>query len=445
MFTISFNILLFLNVGVYWRNHFPISFLSAKIKVKESLKKQNLKNVNSMEKTKKKKLLCRFLFTYVFLVAADWLQGPYMFVLYESYMIETSTIGKLFVSGYLSSLLTGSFLASLADSHGRKKNVILYALLSFFSCFFIHLNYLPLLFLGRVLSGASTSILTSGLETWYISEYQSLNSINKKSNHSELSKNLSLISFTNYSVAIFSTSMIDSIAESAFLGTKLLVPYKLSALCCIVGLTSCLLLWGENYGNVKNKNKPHFLESISSATLFICKDPKVLALGVAQAAFEGSMYVFIFFWSPTLKSTFEGSNIPFGLIFSTFMLCCMLGSQVSSLSFGTSSQLLRVAITMMCAGFYGLYIHANLSLIYFFFIEFAVGLFYPSVGSLRATYVPNKFRSTNPNEFVCNLYPIDRAKSKFKFSPLFWDFSDLYMYITGLEGLTYKQNTTRIT
>ena len=48
-------------------------------------------------------------------VASDWLQGPYVYKLYASYGFDKGDIGLLFIAGFLSSLLFGTFLGSLAD------------------------------------------------------------------------------------------------------------------------------------------------------------------------------------------------------------------------------------------------------------------------------------------------------------------------------------------
>ena len=48
-------------------------------------------------------------------LASDWLQGPYVYKLYAYYGFDQGDIGLLFIAGFLSSLLFGTFLGSLAD------------------------------------------------------------------------------------------------------------------------------------------------------------------------------------------------------------------------------------------------------------------------------------------------------------------------------------------
>ncbi len=57
-------------------------------------------------------------------------------------------------------------------------------------------------------------------------------------------------------------------------------------------------------------------------------DEKIALLGAIQSLFEGSMYTFVFLWTPALSP--NGENIPHGFVFATFMLSSMLGSSLAS-------------------------------------------------------------------------------------------------------------------
>lgn len=60
----------------------------------------------------------------------------------------------------------------------------------------------------------------------------------------------------------------------------------------------------------------------------LCSDEKIALLGAIQSLFEGSMYTFVFLWTPALSPNDE--EIPHGFIFATFMLASMLGSSLAS-------------------------------------------------------------------------------------------------------------------
>ena len=47
--------------------------------------------------------------------AGDWLQGPYVYALYQHYGYSRSDIGKLFIAGFGSSMVFGTVVGSLGD------------------------------------------------------------------------------------------------------------------------------------------------------------------------------------------------------------------------------------------------------------------------------------------------------------------------------------------
>jgi hypothetical protein len=52
---------------------------------------------------------------YFLISAGDWLQGPHVYALYESYGIKKHEIEILFIAGFGSSMVFGTIVASLAD------------------------------------------------------------------------------------------------------------------------------------------------------------------------------------------------------------------------------------------------------------------------------------------------------------------------------------------
>ena len=47
--------------------------------------------------------------------AGDWLQGPYIYALYEHYGYQVGDIGRLFIAGFASSMVFGTLAGALAD------------------------------------------------------------------------------------------------------------------------------------------------------------------------------------------------------------------------------------------------------------------------------------------------------------------------------------------
>ncbi|KAG2352121.1 hypothetical protein BDR07DRAFT_920478, partial [Suillus spraguei] len=112
----------------------------------------------------------QYLIVYAIVMGADWLQGPYVYSLYrEQYGLSERMVAVLFVTGFMSAGLTAPLVGVWADQHGRKKLCLAFCLTYIFTCCCITIPYLPILLLGRVCGGISTSILYSAFESWLVS------------------------------------------------------------------------------------------------------------------------------------------------------------------------------------------------------------------------------------------------------------------------------------
>ena len=153
--------------------------------------------------------------------------------------------------------------------------------------------------------------------------------------------------------------------------------------------------------------------------------PNILLCCIVGSVFEGSMYIFIFLWSPALTSLQdqidvsngrivegedkEDSELPFGWIFSSFMVCCMLGSiafsRLSSAGVSASMSLVGIlalsSISCLAMATTSRATSSALSPQYFGMLiyEFCIGLYYPAMGTLKATLVPENERSAIYNVF----------------------------------------------
>ena len=109
-------------------------------------------------------LFCRslrrqFFGAYLLAVFGDWLQGPYVYRLYADYGFTEDRIALLFVTGFGSSFLFGTFIGPLADKYGRKKLTQVFCVTYAICCFVKLYNNFWLLMFGRLLAGVSTSLL----------------------------------------------------------------------------------------------------------------------------------------------------------------------------------------------------------------------------------------------------------------------------------------------
>jgi hypothetical protein len=114
-----------------------VTFFSSEF-YKQTFKTQNSsakeEEIQDAVKRRHYKLLQKYLFVYLSATFSDWLQGPYVYALYMEYGFEQFQIAELFVAGFGSSMVFGTFVGGMADWGGRRKFVILFAILFASSC-----------------------------------------------------------------------------------------------------------------------------------------------------------------------------------------------------------------------------------------------------------------------------------------------------------------------
>lgn len=131
------------------------------------------RDTNKTSKKKKsfkvKSLQFRFLIVFWLLRCADWLQGPYFYELYAS-KVCVSSIGALFVAGFVSAAMFGPLVGRASDQYGRKKGTLAFCILFALGAASTESSALVILFLGRILSGIATSLMFSAPEAWLVAE-----------------------------------------------------------------------------------------------------------------------------------------------------------------------------------------------------------------------------------------------------------------------------------
>jgi len=198
-----------------------------------------------------------------------------------------------------------------------------------------------------------------------------------------------------------------------------------SPLFIIAGVLIATFFWAENKGlkpgdsdgggkNVDdedndNSNGKEVTPTKGSPTKsgweVIFSDPTILLIGLVQSLFEGSMYIFVLVWPPALKNSIrmtygDAAVIPFGTIFSCFMACCLMGSVM----FGQLRRTLvdqkhiLTGILFVSSVVFSWSAHAiqtgNLLsiMIAFFTFEACVGMYFPSIGTIRSELLPESHR-----------------------------------------------------
>lgn len=364
---------------------------------------------------KHKALLVRYLAVYLLATCSDWFQGPYVYALYDGYGFSQHDIAVLFVAGFGSSMIFGSFVGGMADSGGRKKYVLVYVVVYILSCLTKHSNQFWILMIGRLCGGVSTSLLFSVFDSWLIKAHAV-----EGLDQSFISRSFAAAQYGNSIVAITTGIVANKIASmnelSLFSDTfypiysgGFLNPFDAAIVALTICGTVASLTWDENYGDRSGSAvaAPGALTTFRNAINTTTNDPNILLCGLISSLFEGSMYVFVFMWTPELKQLSGGrEDLPFGLIFSTFMVCCMIGSSLFSILMEKGTRLEQIGIYVFFVGAVSMAVinmsaSDSLSFVFMNVFEMCVGMYFPIMGTLKSSIVPENQRSA-----IYNLYRI---------------------------------------
>ncbi|XP_042867551.1 molybdate-anion transporter-like isoform X1 [Penaeus japonicus] len=334
-----------------------------------------------------------FFLVYFMALFSDWLQGPYVYKLYEHYGYASNQIALLYVVGFASSVIFGTTTGPLADRFGRKKMALCFCIMYSFCCLTKLSSSFFWLFLGRVFGGISTSMLFSTFESWYVYEHTETHDFPSE----WLSVTFSKATFWNGMLAINAGVFSNIFAETLSFGP--VAPFMLAIPFLIMAGLIISQTWRENYGNQAIDLKKSCMEGLRS---ILFKD-SILFLGVVQALFEANMYIFVFQWTPVLGP----GHPPLGMVFASFMVCIMIGSSLYSMLFSkkySAEQLLLMAVGMAIVAM-SLCIYSTssnnlyLSFLAFLILEVGVGMYFPAIGYLRSQVIPEDLRAGIMNWF----------------------------------------------
>lgn len=335
-YTTIFTTVIILNIVVtfrstsYWNKFERLVFGSSTsaIEEREILVEDGSHERGEMQRNelKRQKLLYRYLAVYILSILGDWLQGPYVYALYDAYGYSQHVISVLFVAGFGSSMIFGSFIGDLADKFGRKRYTLIYILSYIGSCITKHFRDFYVLLLGRVLGGISTSLLFSVFDSWLIRAHTDLGL------SSHLPSAFASASYGNSIAAIVAGLIANKVAssqsmkpwsrDSLFYTGGYLNPFDVAILALGIAGVLCTLLWEENFGssNLKeepieeavektligsavksddaeskqnhgneNKKSVHWTNGLKNALLATIRSTDILFAGLISSLFEGSM------------------------------------------------------------------------------------------------------------------------------------------------------------
>lgn len=348
-----------------------------------------------------------YMTVYCLACFADWLQGPYVYDLYEEYGYNKGEIAVLFITGTISNSLFGTITGALADIYGRKILCISYGILYSGCCVMKLFQNFHFLLVGRMLGGISTSILYSAFDSWYINEHINYYKLPNEWLNSTFAK----ATFFNATLAILAGLLSYFLVSVLKFGP--VAPFLMAIPFLIV--TSIYVISMLNEHHIRNTKSAS--ASVKKAVILWLTNKNILALSVVQSLYEGVVYLFIYIWTPALRQaslrSADESKPPLGLVFSSFMLALMIGSKIYSILLGNSflDSKVQLQIATFLASFSFLicslaisdtfydYIPYTMMICYFFFIlfEISVGMYLPSMTYLKSQVIPEKIRVTISN------------------------------------------------
>lgn len=362
----------------------------------------------------------QFLFVYTLVVAADWLQvckkkqqtpflgcctdmsyntqGPYTYAVYKyEKQLAEHTVALLYASGFVSGAVSAPFAGQLADRYGRRTACIAYCICYGITCLAMLSHDLRILYIGRFFGGIATTLLFSVFEAWLITEYHASRLEDTKVSLGSIFANMTTISSVT---AICCGVLGDGLVQ--YSGSQL-APFLASLGCCIGASVLILAAWRENYGSFDTCKESTEAQTLKHRLLGALTNPEVAALIFASSCFEGAMYLFVFFWSAALKSVRVKSgyqdDLPFGLVFSSFMCAMMAGSSISvarnaSSSNGMAIVTLLFIFAVASAAFAGSTMLDNEYLLFWAFcvVEGCVGAYFPRMALIKSNVVDDSVR-----------------------------------------------------
>ncbi|KAJ6780626.1 hypothetical protein PWT90_01722 [Aphanocladium album] len=417
-YQLSLGLLATVNIGLLWTQY--------RRKTGDSNQKSWLSSAASA-----RSFQLTFFIPYIIAVAIDWLQGPHIYAIYKyEKNLPEKIVAALYATGFAAGGISASFAGSLADRFGRKNACLLYCGLYFLTCLSMLSENLTVLFMGRVAGGVSTTLLFSVFEAWMISDYHHrglgtppgspvLGSYKEKSlvevEEVEYASSASSVESTELPLDdVFSTMTTLSCVVAIVSGVvgDMLVsasgtrtwPFMAAMLCSVIAASIISSTWRENYGAGSPNDKSAGIMSCSDTRFEFLRDSKILALGLTTCIFEGTMYLFIFFWSAALKNARDDSfgdaatgELPFGLIFSSFMCTMLAGSAIFGRlrSASTSNAEILLSVLVIVSGCLGIIVNVRdekILFVAFCIIECCIGVYFPAMASLKSQLVDDDIR-----------------------------------------------------
>ncbi|KAI0409031.1 hypothetical protein F4802DRAFT_593881 [Xylaria palmicola] len=390
--------------------------------------KRETKTPDDDDDDEARKFELTFLRVYLLVIGSEWLQGrvpaifsaqnPFMYsLLRDEKTLDEATVATLYISTYVAAAVAALLAGHLADRFGRRGACLAFCAAHSLAAASVCFDGLAVLVAGRVLGGVALALLWTAFESWLIAEYNARGLTARGS-----------VSLASLFGAMTTYKCITAIVAGVLghcvvlaLGSKI-HPFLLGVALDLSAAVLMMYTWNENWGTTTKVNEADD-KAVEAQTHLPSSDrPKtslwdlrVWAMSFVACCFEGTIFLFMFFWPETLQHAHDSARpaqhgaIPHGVIFASFMAIMVLGAQLFNLVAAcpnsthqgparrtlTPTHLLRGALVISAACFLAAsLVRGEVALFAsFLLLEVCNGVYVPSVAYHRGIIVTDDARA----------------------------------------------------
>ncbi|KAH8886939.1 MFS general substrate transporter [Thozetella sp. PMI_491] len=264
-----------------------------------------------------------FLEVYLLVMGSEWLQGPYLYsLLRDEKNLDEATVASMYVTGYIGAAVAALGTGFMADRYGRRLACLVFCLIHTAAGFSVLSDNLVVLYTGRALAGVALTLLWTVFESWMVTEY---NTRGLDRSSISLSRMFGLMTTSNCMAATLGGVVAHCIV--LVLGSRT-IPFVSGVVLEATAVVLMLRNWNENFGQPAED-----VEFLDEPRGNLLGDTKVWILSFVACCFEGTNFLVLFFWPGILQDAHRAANpegpaeVPYGVIFATFMSAMILGAQ----------------------------------------------------------------------------------------------------------------------
>ncbi|KAI1752627.1 hypothetical protein F4782DRAFT_540285 [Xylaria castorea] len=341
-----------------------------------------------------------FLRVYLLVIGSEWLQNPFMYSLFRNEKtLDEGTVSTLYISTYASAAVSAFFTGYLTDRFGRRRACLVFCGIHSLAAISVCFDALPILIAGRVLGGVALTLLWTAFESWMIAEY----------NERGFARGSGL-SLTSLFGVMTTSKCITAIVAGAL------------DLCAAILM---IHTWKENWGTDSVVDADMDSDKAAEAQKQLPSgqkrtslwDPRLWAMSFVTCCFEGTVFLFMFFWPETLQDAHDRAHpgvnetIPYGVIFASLMAIMVIGALSFNMmvadpkcdhqQWSTTRHILTPSLLLRCAllasaicFFAAAFCREEIILfISFLLLEVCNGIYVPSVAFHRGVVVSDEARA----------------------------------------------------